>query len=270
MKKLPKELLELDLKNICLNVIETAQKAGIYIKQQSAVRHSVETKSKNSFVTKVDKTSEKNIVLDLQKILPEAGFITEEETLKNKKKKFTWIIDPLDGTTNFLHGVPVYCVSIALMYKNKPIIGVIYEINQQEMFYAWSGGGAYLNGKSIQVSDTKRLQDSLLATGFPYYSFKKMPEYMTVFTQFMRKTRGLRRPGSACADLAYVACGRFDGFFEYGLSPWDVAAGVLLVQEAGGASINFKGGKECVFSKSIISGNKKVAQKMYKLIQQYF
>jgi myo-inositol-1(or 4)-monophosphatase len=215
----------------------------------------VETKGLNDFVTRVDKNSEKMLIDGLEKLVPDAGFIAEENTKSNKGNVHNWIIDPLDGTTNFIHGLPCFCISIALMENDEVVIGVIYELNQKECFYAWKNGGAFLNDKPIQVSTATRLKDSLLATGFPYYDYKWLDEYMNLFKYFMKNTHGVRRLGSAAADLAYVAAGRLEGFYEYSLKAWDVAAGVLIVTEAGGKVSDFEGGNNYIFGQELVCSN---------------
>jgi myo-inositol-1(or 4)-monophosphatase len=235
----------------------------------------------NSFVTYVDKESEKRLVKGLKKILPEAGFITEEGTiLQSRKEKYIWIIDPLDGTTNFIHGVPCYCISIGLYLspsqggrgrKNgEMILGVIYEPNLDEMFTAVKGSGAFMNGKRISVTKCSKLRHSLLVTGFPTYDLSRMKQYLELFSWFMRRTRGLRRMGSAAVDLAYTACGRFEAFYEYSLSPWDVAAGALIVKEAGGKVTDFSGGDDFIFGKEIIASNLKTHKEMLRSVKKFF
>ena len=262
----------MNLENICLNVGELTKKVGAFIQNERSkiTNDIVEEKSINSLVTYVDKSAEKQLVEALQEIIPEAGFITEEETINKKGEVYNWIIDPLDGTTNFIHGVPCYAISIALMRNNKIIIGVVYEINLKECFYAWENSKAYLNGKEIRVSASMALKDSLLATGFPYYDYKQMEEYIALFRHFMQHTRGLRRLGSAATDLAYVACGRFDGFYEYSLHPWDVAAGALIVQQAGGQVFDFKGGDDYLFGREIIAANPFIIKELLKAVKQVF
>lgn len=214
----------------------------------------IEYKGLNNLVSYVDKSAEEKLIKGLSEIFPDAGFITEEDSDVEASENYNWIIDPLDGTTNFIHKIPVYSVSVALLKKEMPVLGVVYEINLDECFHAVKDRGAFLNGKKIKVSRVGDLNESLLATGFPYYDFEKMPEYMQILRSFMESTHGLRRIGSAAVDLAYVACGRFEGFFEYNLNSWDVAAGVLLVTEAGGQVTDFEGGKDYIFGRSVIAG----------------
>jgi myo-inositol-1(or 4)-monophosphatase len=245
----------IDLKDIIDQVKELTLEVGDYIANEAARfdHHKVELKGLNDLVSYVDKTAEDNLVQGLQKILPEAGFITEEGTASHNEEEYRWIIDPLDGTTNFTHGLPVFSISIALIHIELIVLGVVYEINRQEMFEATRGGGARLNGQKILVSDREYLSDSLLATGFPYWDFNEMAAYLKILDDFMKNTHGLRRMGSAAVDLAYVACGRFEGFFEYNLNAWDVAAGSLIVEEAGGRVTDFSGGNNFLFGREIIA-----------------
>lgn len=249
--------MSIDFKKLCEDVCNLAKQTGSFIKTErlnfSADR--IETKGKNDFVSYVDKTSEIQIIKGLSALLPDSGFIAEEGTTSKKGAVYNWIIDPLDGTTNFIHGLPCYGISIALMQNEELVLGVIYEINLDECFYAWQGSKAYLNGKEISVSKVASLKDTLLATGFPYYDYSRLNEYMELFNYFLKNTHGLRRLGSAATDLAYVACGRFDGFYEYCLQPWDVAAGAFIVQQAGGRITDFRGGTNYLFGREIVAGN---------------
>lgn len=264
--------MNISLSEITREVEAIAKKAGEYIavERQRFSIDNIETKSLNSLVSYVDRTAEEIIVKDLSALLPDAGFITEEETIFNKEADYTWVIDPLDGTTNFMHGIPCFSVSIALLHHRKPVSGVVYEINLKECFSAWKGGPAFLNGKEIKVSHTEKLQDSLLATGFPYFDYGKMDEYLELFSYLMKNTRGLRRLGSAATDLAYVAAGRFEGFYEYGLNPWDVAAGVLIVECAGGKLNDFKSGDDYLFGKELIATNGKVHNELSVAVVKCF
>ncbi len=259
------------LAEITTDVAEVARKAGAFIlnERRGFSAQEVEKKGHNDFVSYVDKGAEKPIVEGLKKILPEAGFIAEEGTEKQDDNPLKWVIDPLDGTTNFIHGVPCFSVSIALISEKNPIVGVIYEINQDEMFTAYSGGGASLNGKPISVSKTVSVAESLIGTGFPYYDYHLLDQYLALFKHLMQHSRGLRRPGSAATDLAYVAAGRFDGFYEYSLSPWDVAAGVLLVREAGGTVSNFTDGDDAIFVKEIIADNSHIHNELFTLVSSF-
>lgn len=253
-------------------VIAVSKEAGAFIREQRRIFDpaKIEYKGLNDLVSYVDKTAEQIIVKGLEAILPEAGFITEEKTTTKIGERFNWIIDPLDGTTNFIHGVPVFSVSIALKEYDELVIGVVYEVNMDECFYAWKDSPAYLNGNEIKVSNNAALSTSLLATGFPYYDFTKQAIYIELFADLMRNTHGLRRIGSAAVDLVYTACGRFDAFYEYNLNAWDVAAGILIVKQAGGQVVNFNGGNEVMASRELLATNGKMTSELLDKIQLYF
>lgn len=233
-------------------------------------RSSVSDKGLNQLVSYVDIQAEKILIEQLSRLEPEAGFITEENTVAESGKNLNWIIDPLDGTTNFIHGLPVFSVSVALAEKNDVLAGTVFEMGRNEQFSAWKGGGSWLNGQQIKVSETADLKNSLLATGFPYYEFEHMDAYIKTLQALMKRTHGLRRLGSAAVDLAYVACGRFEGFFEYGLHAWDVAAGCLLVKEAGGRLSDFRNGDEYIYGNSITASNGSTHDELLSVIQKYF
>lgn len=257
---------------LCAKVIAIARLTGNFIRKESMNfdAAAIEFKGLNDLVSYVDKNAEKQLVRNLTKLLPGAGFITEEKTVDRKGATYNWIIDPLDGTTNFIHGIPTYAISIALYEEAKPVIGVVYEINRGEMFYTFKGGQAFLNNKPIVVSSRTKLADCLLATGFPYYQFEKQEQYMQLLTEMMRSCHGLRRIGAAAVDLAYVACGRFDAFFEYNLNSWDVAAGAYLVQQAGGHILNFEGGDEFIVKREILATNGKITDEVLSTIRSHF
>lgn len=261
----------MNYEKLCKEVCELAKEVGNYIRtERKTIDINVETKSLNSFVTHVDKESERRIVRKLSELIPDAGYIAEEGTSNKKGDIYNWIIDPLDGTTNFIHSIPCFAVSIGLMENNKMVLGVIYEINFDECFYAWKDSPAYLNEKEITVSKTDRLKDSLLATGFPYYDHNRLEPYLELLGHFTKTTRGLRRLGSAATDLAYVACGRFESFYEYGLSPWDVAAGAFIVEQAGGLVSDFNGEGNYIFGKDILASNNLTHQETIVEIQKFF
>ena len=253
-------------------VVFIAKEVGAFIlheaKSFSADR--IEYKGVNDMVSYVDKTAEERIIKALSELIPSAGFIAEEGTSTKIGEEFNWIIDPLDGTTNFIHGIPAFAVSIALKQNNELVIGVIYEINQDECFYAWKDSKAYLNGKVISVSDKPDLATSLVATGFPYYDFKRQNAYMQLFTEVMQKCHGLRRIGAASVDLAYTACGRFEAYFEYNLKPWDIAAGLLIVERAGGEYFDFDGGKNVLETCDIVATNGQVSAELNEIISKHF
>jgi len=262
----------MQLEQIATQVIELSKQAGDFIRQErkNFSADKIEYKGLNDLVSYVDKTTEGIIVSGLQKILPESGFITEEKTINKVADRYNWIIDPLDGTTNFIHGVPVFSVSIALQEYDELVLGVVYEINQDECFYAWKGSAAYLNGEVIKVSHAPKISDSLIATGFPYYNFEKQPQYIDLLTHLMKSCHGIRRLGSAATDLVYTAAGRFDAFYEYNLNAWDVAAGIVIVKQAGGHVVNFSGGDEVLNARELLATNGKITNEMIEAIQQHF
>ncbi|MES2617522.1 MAG: inositol monophosphatase family protein [Bacteroidota bacterium] len=262
----------MNLEKISAELNGIVMTTGDYITGQRKTfsRDKVEEKSLNQLVSYVDITAEEQLVKALSLLLPEAGFITEENTSTTGTKTYNWIIDPLDGTTNFIHDVPVYSVSVALAKGNEMLVGAVYELGRGELFAAYKGGGAWCNGNRIHVSDQKELKQSLIATGFPYYDFEQMEAYIQVLKHLLKNTHGLRRMGSAAVDMAYVACGRFEGFFEYGLNAWDIAAGALLVEEAGGKVIDFSGGGDYLFGKTIISGNGAIDNDLLNIIKSHF
>ncbi len=265
-------MMKENYRNLTEQVTILTSNVVLYISDQAKqfTSDKIEHKGLNDLVSYVDQTAERMIVKGLQAILPEAGFITEEQTIATEDKPYKWIIDPLDGTTNFIHGLPCYAISIALIYQNELVIGVVHEINRDECFYAWKDGGAYLNGKPISVSAKASLQESLVATGFPYTMFAELDAYMELLKVLMRNSHGVRRLGSAAVDLVYVACGRFESFFEYNLNAWDVAGGCLIVQEAGGKVTDFVGGDDFVFGRRLIASNGHTHKELQEIIQAYF
>ena len=246
----------MDYKKICESVAqlarETGEKLKAYRKENELV---VETKGHNDFVTQMDKYSERLLVAGLEKIVPEAGFIAEESTRTDRGEIYNWVVDPIDGTTNFIHSMPPYAISIGLMEGERIVVGVIYELSRCELFSAWTGGGAYLNGEPIHVSGAKTVGSALVATGFPYNNFARMDGYMKSLYHFMTTSHGVRRLGSAATDLAYTAAGRFDVFYEYDLKPYDVAAGSIIVEEAGGRVTDFRDGRDYIFGREIVADN---------------
>ncbi|MCF6345747.1 MAG: inositol monophosphatase [Thiomicrorhabdus sp.] len=228
----------------------------------------IEHKGKNDYVSEVDKEAENTIIKIIQKYYPEHAILAEESGLKKAKKTkyglsdVEWIIDPLDGTTNFLHQFPQFCVSIAVKEKGKLTHAAIYDPVRDEMFTASRGRGAFLNNHRMRVSQQKTLNNALLATGFPYHDFSYLDSYMASLKSFMTSTAGVRRAGSAALDLAYVASGRVDGYWEFNLKPWDIAAGALLVQEAGGLATDFQGGENFLNSGNILTANPKLYKEM--------
>lgn len=259
------------LNTILPHVVRTAKNAGYFIQEERKkfTPDKIEVKGLNDMVSYVDKRAEEMIVNELREILPEVGFIVEEDSV-NERKDYNWIVDPLDGTTNFIHGIPCYAVSIALEHKGEVILGVVYEAAKKECFSAVKGGGAFLNESPIKVSSVTTVKDSLIATGFPIYNFEKLDNYLAALKYFMQNTHGVRRIGAAAADLCYVAAGRADAFFEYNLNSWDVAAGALIVKEAGGTVTDFSGGNNWLNGKEIICTNGLVKEEFSTIIKKYF
>lgn len=250
------------------SIMEVCRSAGEFQMKhfQHVTSDAVSDKGLNQLVSYVDVESEKMLVDTLRLIRPEAGFITEENTAPQyAENPVVWIIDPLDGTTNFLHGLQVFSISVALMEHGEITAGVVYAPALNEMFCAEKDQGAFLNGNPIRVSGAQQLNASLIATGFPYYEFQQTTAYLNLLEVLMKKTHGLRRMGSAAIDLAYTACGRFDGFYETGLNAWDVAAGALLVAEAGGKVSDFQSRSNFLFGKQIVAATPGV----YSDLQSY-
>ncbi|MCM2328455.1 MAG: inositol monophosphatase [Lysobacter sp.] len=242
--------------------IKAARKAGSIITRASSDldRLTVRRKAHNDFVSEVDHAAEDAIIRTLRDAYPSHAFLGEESgsSAKAAEAEHLWIIDPLDGTTNFLHGFPQYCVSIALRHKGVLQQAVVFDPNRNELFTATRGAGAFMNDRRIRVSGLDKLEDALIGTGFPFREFAHFDEYMRMFGNVTRRCAGVRRPGSAALDLAWVAAGRTDGFWEMGLSPWDMAGGALLVREAGGMVGDFEGGETFMESGRIVAANPKV------------
>jgi myo-inositol-1(or 4)-monophosphatase len=261
----------MDLEKIVKEVNKICREVGAFIRTEgeSFDRSRIEQKNGfNNLVSYVDKEAETRLVKSLRLIVPDAGFITEEGTVEqSKQQEYNWVIDPLDGTTNFLHGLQIYSVSVALIRNGKPIVGVVYHVGRDECFYATENGNAYCNENVIRVSGINLLSESLLATGFPYYHFNKQDVYLDIIKEFLSKSHGIRRLGSAAIDLTYVACGRLEGFFEYNLNAWDIAAGVLIVQRAGGKISDFQGGDNFLFGRELCATNLNIHDEMVSVVK---
>jgi myo-inositol-1(or 4)-monophosphatase len=257
---------------ICHQVVDLCRNVGDFLmfEKNKITAADIQTKGQHDYVTYVDKMSERKLVDGLSKIFPQAGFIAEEGTNERLDPLYNWIIDPLDGTTNFIHGLAPFAISIGLKCNDEIIMGVIYEPNLDEAFYAWEGSDAYLNNEKIKVSKTTILDNALIATGFPYSDYSRLAPYMQIFDWCLRNTRGVRRLGSAAADLAYVACGRMDGFYEYGLKPWDVAAGSFILQRAGGRVSDFSGGNNFLFGQELLAFNRPLHSAFLKVMKENF
>jgi len=238
----------------------------MYIDRLDAV--TVDTKGRNDFVSEVDRLAEQAIIKTLLKAYPEHSIFAEESG-EQKGNDYMWIIDPLDGTTNFLHGFPHFCISIALKHKGLLQQAVIYDPVREELFTASKGAGAFLNDKRMRVSKLKNIKGSLLGTGFPFKAQNHIDAYLATFKALFMQAADIRRPGSAALDLAYVAAGRIDGFWELNLSPWDMAAGILMIQEAGGMVSDFGGGKKYFASGNLVAANPKVHADILKTIKPH-
>lgn len=247
----------MDYEKICEQVCRIARSAGEYIarEREGFALSDIEQKGRHNLVSYVDKTAEKQIVGALRELLPGSGFITEEGSATASDEEFKWIIDPLDGTTNFIHGLPPYSTSIALMHGREVVVGVVYEVCLREMFYAWKGSEAYLNGKVIRASEVRAVENSLIAIGFSYAASQASGDHMANLARYQRSSDGIRRLGSAAVDAAYVACGRFEVFVQSGLAPWDIAAGALIVQRAGGRVTDYAGGEDYIFGGTFVATN---------------
>lgn len=262
----------MDLEKLSLSVCEVARQAGDFMRAERAdfTFDKIEVKGHNDFVSYVDKAAEEIIIKGLKPLLPDAGYLTEEETVAREKKRYTWIIDPLDGTTNYVHGLCIYSVSIALAENDIPILGVVFVPATNECFYAWQGGGAYLNGKRINASPVKRVADSLFITGFPYGVGKKIHSY-TAFMEYLTfNSHGIRRLGSAAVDLAYAAAGFCDAFYQTDLKPWDMAAGVIIAKEGGATVTDFEGNPDPTFGRSVLASAPGIYNETLELLRKYF
>jgi len=257
-----------------LNVaIKAARAAGAIINRASMDLDilKINTKSPNDFVTEVDQAAEKIIIETLLQAYPDHGILAEESGREHgaKHSEFVWIIDPLDGTTNFIHGLPMYCVSIALAHRGVVQQAVVYDPTRNDLFYATKGRGAFLNDRRLRVSKRTRLSDALIGTGFPFRRGDNFKRYMKMFEAVMVECAGLRRPGAAALDLCYVAAGYYDAFFETGLQPWDVAAGSLIITEAGGLIGNFTGESDFLHQREVVAGSPKIYGQLVQILAPY-
>jgi len=248
--------------------VKAARRAGGIITRASQDIGSLTVRAKqfNDYVSEVDHAAEQTIIQTIHEAYPDHAILAEETGASGTDAENLWIIDPLDGTTNFLHGFPQYCISIALQQRGQITQAVVYDPNRNDLFTATKGRGAFLNDRRIRVSSRSKLQESLIGTGLPFRDFTHIDAYLAMFRDMMQKTSGLRRPGSAALDLAYVATGWFDGFFEIGLSKWDIAAGSLLITEAGGLVGDFQGNETWLETGNIVGGNPKVFGQMLQVL----
>lgn len=264
------DLSAIDLSVITPKIIAIAKKAGAYIRQELdlLLESDIVTKEENSLVSYVDQNAEKIITEGLSSLVDDAGYVTEEATIhQSQTKSWTWVIDPLDGTTNFIHKIPVFAVSIGLLKDGIPVAGVIYHIMADECFYAWQGGGAWLNQQKISISNTIELKDAVIATGFPYKR-ENIEELVLTLKKMILIARGIRRLGSAAIDLAYTACGRFDAYYEGSINAWDVSAGIIIVREAGGIVSGLYGEEEPCFTGHILAANPSIHSALSMIIKK--
>lgn len=250
--------------------VKAARKAGSIITRASSDldKLTVRRKRQNDFVSEVDDAAEDAIISVLRAAYPDHAILAEESGSQSSASDFTWVIDPLDGTTNFLHGFPQYCVSIGLLHKGVPNQAVVFDPNRNELFTASKGVGAYMNDRRLRVSKIDRLEDALMGTGFPFREVGHLDDYLRMFKQMTLSTSGIRRPGAAALDLAWVAAGRIDGFWEMGLSAWDMAAGALLVREAGGLIGDFDGEDRFLDNGRVVASNAKLFSAILQVLKQ--
>jgi myo-inositol-1(or 4)-monophosphatase len=249
--------------------MQTARDAGQILLDKFGRKINVSKKGDINLVTEADLASEKFIIERIKSHYPKHSILAEESgeaVIIGGSSRWKWIIDPLDGTTNFAHGYPCFCVTLALEYEERIVVGVTYDPTRDEMFSAERGDGASLNGRQIRVSETEKLSEALIVTGFPY-DFKRKVNFARNLTEFLMRSRGVRRDGSAAIDMAYVACGRFDGFWEEGLNPWDVAAGLLLIEEAGGRVTYYDDSPFSIYQPPICASNGLIHAEMIEVLR---
>jgi len=258
--------------NILHQAIEIVRKNGIYLREvfNNEKHIEIEIKEKNSLVSFVDRTCEAQLVQALQQILPEAKFVTEEQTIAQNNKGLHWIIDPLDGTTNFLHHFPFFSISVALYNAETPILGIVYNVMLDEMFYALRNKGAYKNGINILCAQNNNLSETLIGTGFPYSDYTTLLAFQKTLEYLFHHTHGVRRGGSAAIDICYTAAGVFDAFWEQSLHVWDVAAGVIIAMESGCKVSDFNGGSNYLYGKEIIVSSPNIYDEFYHLIHENY
>jgi len=261
--------------DVLMDVAVAAAQAGgevilqAYRERRPGAQAAATLKGANDFVTEVDRAAEDRIVSIIREVYPDHDMQAEETPAVPYTSDYRWIIDPLDGTTNFIHGYPMFAVSVGLSYRGRMVMGVVFDPLRAELFRAEAGHGAYLNDRPLQLSEVTRLNDALLATGFPFKAQQHLHKYLQIFEDLFRHSSGIRRLGSASLDLAYVAAGRADGFFELMLSPWDMAAGAVLVLEAGGIVTDFLGGEDYMDAGHIVAGRQEIVEEMLQRISRH-
>lgn len=263
---------KLDLQELCIETRKIAAEAAQFIRTESTLFDSskIEYKSSNDLVSYVDKETEKMLVLKLKQLLPIAGFITEEGTVEQSKEGLKWVIDPLDGTTNFMHKLTPYSVSLALMNDEEVLLGVVHEIALNESYYAWKNGGAWCNDKPIKVSNCPSLSHALIVVGFPYSMNNHKEAYFEIVKELVSTTHGVRRLGSAAADLVYLAAGKLEAYLEFNINIWDMAAGLLILEEAGGTLTDFRNTHQQRMGKRILATNSHIHQELLELVNRYW
>jgi myo-inositol-1(or 4)-monophosphatase len=249
-----------------------ASAAGVILREnfRNLPEQAIRKKAVNDFLSFVDENSEKTIINIIREKYPNHSFHAEETGKTEKSGEYRWIIDPLDGTTNYIKGIPVFAISIGLQHNEELVLGVIYDPIQDEMFWAEKGKGAFLNGNPIRVSENRKLTKSFIGTGFPFKAKHLLKDYLTTFESVFLESMGIRRLGAAAIDLAYVAAGRFDGFWEIGLSPWDVAAGAVIISEAGGKVSDFWNKKYYLHNHYLVASNGRIHNALCEKLQEYF
>jgi len=256
-----------DYQRYLKSAVRAAQSAGALQMRSYEKKHDVRFKGEINLVTEVDQACEDRILKILRQSFPDHDILTEETGAHLKASEYKWIVDPLDGTTNYAHGYPCFCVSIALLHRGKSVVGVVYDPNLNNLFWTVRGGGAWRNKTKIRVSKTKDLKRSLLATGFAYNVHTAKNDNIDHFTNFLKNSQAVRRDGAAAIDICYVACGRFDGFWELGLKPWDVAAATLILEEAGGLSTMFSGDSLDIYGDNILCSNGRIHRPMLEILR---
>lgn len=257
--------------SIVLRTLEIVAEAAAVIRKESETfsQDKIEYKDRNDLVSYVDRETEMFLRRALREILPESGFIGEEGDDEKFDAEWRWIVDPLDGTTNFIQGIPAYCISVALQKDEKTVLGIVHDVPKNEIFHAIFGKGAWLNGKVIKVSQKPDLASALIGTGFPRSNGDMQHDYLAAIGAILDESQGIRRIGAAALDLAYVACGRLDGFFELGLKAWDVAAGVLILEEAGGKASDLQNGRNFLFGRQIAASNSHLHDSFLQILSQH-
>lgn len=258
----------IDIERIEQQTIELVKEVGRFIREQRAQfdASKIEHKGLHDYVSYVDKGSERQLVDGLSKILPGSGFIVEENTAGHSTEENIWIIDPLDGTTNFLHNVYPFAISVALQHKGELVLGIVYELGRNELFHS-AGNGAFCNGQPISAAAAPDLEQSLIVTGFPISKYGRLDGHVNTVKEIVLHSQGIRRTGSAASDLAYVACGA-DGYFEYGLNPWDVAGGAFIAQQAGAIVSDYRGGTDYLFDGEILAASKNVYPRLLEILKE--